>query len=259
MNIVDMFRLDGKTSIVTGCSAGLGVSLASGLAEAGSNLVVCARREEKLRANAEAIASKTGRSVLPVVADVSNESEVERLFSEAAREFGSVDVLVNNAGVTLAKPAEELSGEEWHSINRTNLDGVFYCSREACRLMMKTKTRGSIVNLASIYGFSADVLFPIVAYHASKAAVINMTKALAVEWSKYGIRVNGIAPSFIHSEMCDLTLSDPKRADYIIRHTPLGRVGEPAELNGALLLLASEAGRYITGTTICVDGGWTAV
>jgi NAD(P)-dependent dehydrogenase (short-subunit alcohol dehydrogenase family) len=125
--------------------------------------------------------------------------------------------------------------------------------------MIKKKTGGNIINIASSYGFAADILFPIVAHHASKAAVINMTKALAAEWSKSGIRVNGIAPGYFRTEMTEIMLSDKKKADYIIQHTPLGRVGEPSELNGALLLLASDAGRYITGSTISVDGGWTAV
>jgi gluconate 5-dehydrogenase/2-deoxy-D-gluconate 3-dehydrogenase len=258
MGIIDSFRLDGKVSIVTGCSSGLGPTLASGLAEAGSDLVVCARRGERLKANAEDIAEKTGRRVVPVVADVSREEDVSRLVGEAVKEFGKLDVLVNNAGVSFLRPAEEMTGEEWLSVNRVNLDGVFYCSRDAAQVMKKGKG-GSIINIASAYGFSADVLFPIVAYHASKAAVINMTRALAVEWAKYGIRVNGIAPGWVRTEMTDITLSDKKKRDYIMQHTPLGRVGEANELNGALLLLASDAGRFVTGTTLSVDGGWTAV
>ena len=258
MGIIDSFRLDGKVSIVTGCSSGLGPTLASGLAEAGSDLVICARRAGMLKANAEAIAKKTGRKVLPVVADVSRESDVSRLVGEAWKKFGRLDVLVNNAGVSLLRPAEEMTGEEWLSVNRVNLDGVFYCSRDAARVMKKGKG-GSIINIASSYGFSADILFPIVAYHASKAAVINMTRALAVEWARFGIRVNGIAPGWVRTEMTEITLSDKKKRDYIIQHTPIGRVGEAEELNGALLLLASDAGRFITGTTLSVDGGWTAV
>lgn len=257
MDIIDSFRLDGKISIVTGCSSGLGPTLAAGLAEAGSDLVVCARRGKLLKANAEAIAKKTGKRVVPVVADVSREADVQRLVGEAVKQFGRLDVLVNNAGVSLLRPAEEMTGEEWHSVNRVNLDGVFYCSRDAARVMKKNG--GSIINIASSYGFSADILFPVVAYHASKAAVINMTRALAVEWAKFGIRVNGIAPGWVRTEMTEITLRDKKKRDYIIQHTPMGRVGEADELNGALILLASDAGRFVTGTTISVDGGWTAV
>lgn len=259
MGIIDTFRLDGRVSIVTGCSSGLGPTLALGLAEAGSDLVVCARRADRLRTNAEDIALKTGRRVVPVVADVSREDDVKRLVGEAEKEFKKVDVLVNNAGVSFLKPAEEMTGEEWLSVNRINLDGVFYCSRDAARLMIKNGTGGSIINIASSYGFSADILFPLVSYHASKAAVINMTKALAVEWARFGIRVNGIAPGYVRTEMTEVTLADKKKRDYIIQHTPLGRVGEASELNGALLLLASDAGRYITGATLSVDGGWMAV
>jgi 2-deoxy-D-gluconate 3-dehydrogenase len=258
MGIIDSFRLDGKVSIVTGCSSGLGPTLASGLAEAGSDLVVCSRRADLLKANAEEIAERTGRRVVPIVADVSREADVSRLVGEAEKEFGRLDVLVNNAGVSFLKPAEEMTGEQWLSVNRVNLDGVFYCSRDAAQVMKKGKG-GSIINIASSYGFSADILFPIVAYHASKAAVINMTRALAVEWAKFGIRVNGIAPGWVRTEMTEITLSDKKKRDYIIQHTPLGRVGEANELNGALLLLASDAGRFVTGTTLSVDGGWTAI
>lgn len=258
MGIIDSFRLDGKVSIVTGCSSGLGPTLASGLAEAGSDLVVCARRANLLKINAEKISERTGRRVVPVVADVSREADVSRLVGKAEKEFGKLDVLVNNAGVSFLKPAEEMTGEQWLSVNRVNLDGVFYCSRDAAQVMKKGKG-GSIINIASSYGFSADILFPIVAYHASKAAVINMTRALAVEWARFGIRVNGIAPGWVRTEMTEITLSDKKKRDYIIQHTPMGRVGEASELNGALLLLASDAGRFITGTTLSVDGGWTAI
>jgi 2-deoxy-D-gluconate 3-dehydrogenase len=258
MSIIDSFRLDGKVSVVTGCSSGIGPTLASGLAEAGSDLVVCARRGEMLKARAEEIAAKTGRRVIPVVADVSREEDVSRLMGETVKEFGRLDVLVNNAGVSFLRPAEEMTGEEWLSVNRVNLDGVFYCSRDAAQVMKK-RNGGSIINIASSYGFSADILFPIVAYHASKAAVINMTRALAVEWAKFRIRVNGIAPGWVRTEMTEITLGDEKKRNYIIQHTPMGRVGEADELNGALLLLASDAGRFLTGTTISVDGGWTAV
>ena len=258
MRIVDSFRLDGKVSVVTGCSSGIGPTLASGLAEAGSDLVICARREKQLKANAREIARKTGKKVIPVVADVSLEEDTKRLMSESVDEFGRLDVLVNNAGVSFLRPAEDMTGKEWLSVNKVNLDGVFYCSRDAAQVIKK-RGGGSIINIASSYGFSADILFPIVAYHASKAAVINMTRALAVEWAKFGIRVNGIAPGWVRTEMTEITLSDKKKRDYIIQHTPMGRVGEADELNGALLLLASDAGRFISGTTISVDGGWTAV
>ena len=258
MGIVDSFRLDGKVSVVTGCSSGIGPTLASGLGEAGSDLVVCARRGKKLRENAKEIARKTGREVVPIVADVSREEDTKRLMKEAIDRFGRLDVLVNNAGVSFLRPAEEMTGEEWASVNKVNLDGVFYCSRDAAQVM-KNRGGGSIINIASSYGFSADILFPVVAYHASKAAVINMTRALAVEWAKFGIRVNGIAPGWVRTEMTEITLSDKKKRDYIIQHTPMARVGEADELNGTLLLLASDAGRFVTGTTISVDGGWTAV
>ena len=258
MGVIDSFRLGGKVSVVTGCSSGIGPTLALGLAEAGSDIVICARRERMLEANAEEIARKSGRRVVPVVADVSREADVDNLMRTAVAEIGKLDVLVNNAGVSFLKPAEEMTGDEWLSVNRVNLDGVFYCSRDAAQVMKKGGG-GSIINIASSYGFSADILFPIVAYHASKAAVINMTKALAVEWAKFGIRVNGIAPGWVRTEMTQITLGDQEKRDYILQHTPMGRVGEADELNGALILLASDAGRFVTGTSISVDGGWTAV
>jgi len=258
MNIVDLFRLDQKVSIVTGCSSGIGPTLALGLAEAGSDLVVCARRGDRLRDNANDIARKTGRRVVPLVADVSDEADVSRLVGEAEREFGKVDVLVNNAGVSFLKPAEDLTGQEWLSVNRINLDGVFYCSRDVARVMIKKGTGGSIINIASSYGFSADILFPLVSYHASKAAVINMTQAFAKECAPWKVRVNAVLPGLTDTKFASAITRNEELMKTLLPMIPLGRYAQPAEIAPAVLFLVSDAASYVTGTTLTVDGGFLA-
>lgn len=257
MGIIDSFRLGGKVAMVTGVSSGLGIALSTALAEAGADLVVCARREDKLRSNAEAIARATGRAVLPVPADVSNEADVARLVAAAEARFGRVDILVNNAGVASAKNAVDLTGKEWLDVINVNLNGTFYMARDVARSMMRSGTGGSIVNVASIYGLFGDII-PAAPYYASKGAVVNLTRALAIEWVHSGIRVNAIAPGFFPSEMTAGIQGDQQVMSHITSRTPMGRLGRPEELKGALLLLASDAGSYITGHILNVDGGWDA-
>ena len=257
MGVLDLFKLDGKAGIVTGVSSGLGVAFATALAEAGADLVVCARREDKLRANADSISKATGRKVLPIACDMTKEAEVVRMFDLAEKELGRIDVVVNNAGTAVAKPTTELTEAEWIGVLDVNLNGVFRCCREAARRMIGSKTKGSIINIDSIYGVHGDVI-PALPYYSSKGGVANMTRALAVELAPNGIRVNAIAPGFFPSEMTTPVLQNQTILDHIRRRTPMGRLGEPWELGGATVLLASDAGSYITGHILLVDGGWDA-
>ncbi|MDE1832803.1 MAG: SDR family oxidoreductase [Candidatus Micrarchaeota archaeon] len=257
MGVLELFKLNGRSGIVTGVSSGLGVAFATALAEAGADLVVCARREDRLRANAEMISKATGRRIVPVACDMGNEGDVINLVERAEKEFGKIDILVNNAGTAVAKPETEITDEEWKAVMEVNLNGVFRCCREVSKRMITDKTKGSIINIDSIYGVHGDMI-PALPYYSSKGGVANMTRALAVELAPHGIRVNAIAPGFFPSEMTTPVFQNQAMLDHIKTRTPMGRLGEPWELAGATVLLASDAGSYITGHILLVDGGWDA-
>jgi NAD(P)-dependent dehydrogenase (short-subunit alcohol dehydrogenase family) len=251
------FDIRGQTAIVTGASSGLGVTFAETLAELGVNLVLAARRYEKLIKVADDIKNRFNVEVVPIRADVSQEDQVISMVKTTVEKFDSIEILVNNAGVASLSPSIEISLEEWKRVIDINLTGVFLCARTAAREMMKRKY-GKIINIASIYGAVGDV-FPTAPYYASKGAVINLTRALAIEWAPYKINVNAIAPGFFPSEMTQPIFQDEKTLKYILSRTPLGRIGEPLDLKAALTYLASPASNYVTGQTIFVDGGWTAM
>jgi NAD(P)-dependent dehydrogenase (short-subunit alcohol dehydrogenase family) len=251
------FDIRGQTAIVTGASSGLGVTFAETLAERGVNLVVSARRYEKLIKVTEDISSKYGVKVVPVQVDVSQEEQVINMVKTAIEKFGSMEILVNNAGTASLSPSVDMSLEEWKKVIDVNLTGVFLCARTAAREMIKKKY-GKIVNIASIYGAVGDI-FPTAPYYASKGAVINLTRALAIEWATHKINVNAIAPGFFPSEMTESVFKDEKALKYILSRTPLARTGESLDIKAALTYLASPASNYVTGQTIFVDGGWTAL
>ncbi|MGC8601510.1 MAG: glucose 1-dehydrogenase [Thermoprotei archaeon] len=256
-NSLNLFDLSGRSAIVTGASSGLGVYFAEALAEAGADLVICARREEKLIANAKSIAERTGRVVLPMRADVTLEQDITSVVDRAEKEFGKIDILVNNAGIATVGPLTDLLLSDWENTIRTNLTGIFLFSKHVIRSMLKLGIKGSVINIASIYGLFGDIV-PAAAYYASKGAVVNLTRAMAVEFAKTGIRVNAIAPGYFPSEMTKEILSNSVLLNHIKERTPMGRVGDPEELKGALVFLASSASSYITGQCIAVDGGWSA-
>lgn len=250
------FDIKGQTAIVTGASSGLGVTFAETLAEWGVNLVIAARRYEKLVKVAEDISSKYDVKVVAVKVDVSQEEQVVNMVKTAVEKFGSLEILVNNAGTASLSPSVDMNLEEWKKVIDVNLTGVFLCARTAAREMIKRKY-GKIVNIASIYGAVGDI-FPTAPYYASKGAVINLTRALAVEWAPYKINVNAIAPGFFPSEMTESVFKDERALNHILSRTPLGRTGDPLDLKAALTYLASPASNYVTGQTLFVDGGWTA-
>lgn len=251
------FSIKGQSAIVTGASSGLGVTFAEALAECGTNVVVAARRYERLVKLAEELSSKHGVKVIPVETDVGKEDQVVNMIKTAIQEFGSLEILVNNAGVASLSSSIDMSLEEWMKVIDVNLTGVFLCARTAAREMIARKY-GKIVNIASIYGAAGDI-FPAAPYYASKAAVINLTRAFAIEWAKHKINVNAIAPGFFPSEMTEGLFKDEKALEHILSRTPLGRTGEPLDLKAALVYLCSHASDYVTGQTIFVDGGWTAL
>jgi 3-oxoacyl-[acyl-carrier protein] reductase len=246
-----LFDLSGRVALVTGASSGLGLRFAQVLAEAGAAVALVARRTDRLAALADRIAQAGGRAT-PLSADVCDHADMIRAFDAAERAFGVVDILVNNAGVVHADRIVDLPEAEWRRVLGVNLDAVFLWSQEAARRMLAAEKPGAIVNISSIAGF--NVAKGVAAYAVAKAGVIQLTKALGLELAAKGIRVNAIAPGWIVTDLNRDYLAS-ERGAALKRDIPLGRFGEARDLDGVLLLLASDAGRYMTGTTIVVDGG----
>jgi 3-oxoacyl-[acyl-carrier protein] reductase len=251
MSAAEIFDLHGKVALVTGASSGLGARFAEVLAENGASVVLVARRAGRL-AELKARIRTSGGNAMAVEADVRDRAAMRAAFDSAEKSFGTVTILVNNAGVAHAGRAVELSEEEWRRILSTNLDAVFFAAQEAARRMLAAGSVGAIVNIASVLGLNVDK--GVVAYATAKAGVIQMTKALALELAFKGIRVNAIAPGWIVTEMNRDYLAG-ERGAALKREIPMGRFGEPGDLDGPLLLLVSDAGRYVTGATIVADGG----
>jgi len=251
MKAADMFSLKGRVALVTGASSGLGVQFAKALADNGAAVALVARRADRLKSLKDEIEGKGGRAVA-IEADVTDHAAVARTFDAAEKAFGTVTILVNNAGIAHGGRAVEMPPEEWRKVLSTNLDAVFFWAQEAARRLLAAKKQGAIVNIASVLGLAVSK--GAVAYAAAKAGVVQVTKALAVELAFKGVRVNAIAPGWFVTEMNDDYLSG-EAGTAIKREIPMGRFGNPGDLDGALLLLVSDAGSYITGATIVVDGG----
>ena len=251
MSVLDLFRLDGKVVIVTGASSGLGVSFAQGFAEAGADVVLGARRVEKMTGTA-ALVEQAGRRVYTRRTDVADPDQCQQLVDAAMAEFGRVDVLINNAGVGTAVPATRETAHEFRSVVDVNLHGSYWMAQACGRVM---QPGSAIINIASVLGLTTAGL-PQAAYSASKAAVIGLTRDLAQQWSgRKGIRVNAIAPGFFASEMTDEL--KPGYLDGLMPRIIMGRLGDAAELAATAVWLASPAGGYVTSQTIVVDGGLT--
>jgi NAD(P)-dependent dehydrogenase (short-subunit alcohol dehydrogenase family) len=249
MKAADLFDLTGKVALVTGASSGLGVRFAQTLAANGAKVVLVARRADRLAAVKQKIEAAGGKAIA-AEADVLDRDAMKRAFDAAEKAFGTVTLLVNNAGVTHADRVTDMPEETWRRVVGTNLDAVLYWAQEAAKRMIAAKQQGAIVNIASIYGFG--VSRGVAAYAVAKAGVVQLTKALAVELAFKGVRVNAIAPGFIKTEINDEYLdSHPD----MTRAIPVGRFGETGDLDGALLLLCSDAGRFMAGSTVTVDGG----
>jgi NAD(P)-dependent dehydrogenase (short-subunit alcohol dehydrogenase family) len=252
-----LFDVTGKVAVVTGASSGLGVEMARGLSEAGARVVIAARREERLEALAKELEA-AGGEVVVVACDVAAESDVDALVAATLDRFGRADVLVNNAGITEINRAEAEPRATWDRVLAVNLTGAFLCAQKFGRTMLEGEG-GSIVNVASVLGLVGAGQVPQASYAASKGGLVNLTRELAAQWARNGIRVNGLAPAWFESEMTGDMFGDERSEKWIRNRTPMGRAGFGRELVGPLLFLASDASSYVTGQTLAVDGGWTIV
>lgn len=246
------FGLGGKTALVTGSSQGLGLAMAKALAHAGAKVAINGRDAAKLERVRTELRGE-GLDPIPLAADISRRPEVESLIEESIRRLGRLDILVNNAGIIRRAPAAEHTDEAWDEVMRTNLDGVFTACRAAGRHML-ARGSGKIVNIASLLSFFGGLTVP--AYAASKGAVAQLTKALSNEWAGKGIQVNAIAPGYMRTANTEPLIRDSARFNEILARIPAGRWGEPADLEGTIVFLASPASDYLSGQVLAVDGGW---
>ncbi|MEO2202720.1 SDR family oxidoreductase [Paenibacillus pabuli] len=246
------FHLEGQTALVTGAGRGIGKAIAIGLAESGCDVALVSRTRKEVEETAALIYEQTGRRAIALCADITSREQLEAAFSEVIAELGRLDILVNNAGMNIRTPALEVTDEQWETIMQTNLKSAFMASQLAGQ-HMKEQGGGKIINISSVGGHTA--LRTGVVYGATKAALIHMTKVLALEWGKYGIRVNAVGPWYFRTPLTEKLLDDPQYLQEIVSRTPLQRVGELQEVVGPVVFLASEAAGYITGQTLLVDGG----
>lgn len=246
-----LFDLAGEVALVTGASSGLGARFAEVLADNGARVILAARRTDRLEALHRKIAD-AGGAALPVAMDVTDRQSIAAAFDAAEQSFGTVSVLINNAGIAMQQKVLEQTPAAWRSMLDTNLDGVWFCAQEGARRMVAAGREGSIVNIASILGLG--VAKTLSAYAVAKAGVIQLTRAMALELAGKSVRVNAIAPGYVLTEINEAYFASAA-GKAMIGHIPIGRIGAPEDLDGVLLLLASRASRFMTGSIIVIDGG----
>ena len=257
-SLTSLFSLKGHVGLVTGASSGLGVECAHALALAGADVVLAARRGDRVTKFADELTHTYGVRSIGVQCDITLEAELDRLIEIAQTQIGDVAILVNNAGISPTGRAESLARTTWDAAMATNLTAPMMLAQRVARRLIETKKPGRIINMGSILGIVASSIYRLSAYTATKAALTNLTRQLAVEWAQYGILVNAIAPGWIPTEATEGGIAKPQNRERMERGTPLGRLGNPEEIRGAVIYLASPASSYVTGTVLAVDGGYTS-
>jgi len=255
MTVKQLFDLTGRVAIITGGGAGLGRQMAEGLAEMGANVVLCARKKERCEQAATEIA-RLGVKTLALACDVKNPATVQEVVDTTVKEFGRIDILINNAGVSWGAPVEDMTLEQWNKVIETNLTGTFLCSQAVGRVMIRQR-RGNIINVASVAGFAGSPpALPVIGYQSSKGGVIIFTKDLACKWAQHNIRVNAVAPGWFPTHMSEFVIKRDQNS--LLERIPLRRFGNDQDLKGATVFLASDASAYVTGHILAVDGGQLA-
>ena len=254
-SLLSQFDLSGKTALVTGASRGLGISFARGLAKANCNLVIAARDLDRLTVVASDLEQYGGR-VVPIRADVAQIKDAEAMVQRAISEFGHLDILVNNAGISAVAEAEDMTSTQWQSVIDTNLSGLFYCAQSAARPMLRSGA-GKIINIASMYGISASSCISQASYVASKAAVLGLTRELAVEWAPRGLHVVALAPGFFRSDQTIWAFEqNTELGTKLLAKVPMARMGKLEELEATIVYMASAASDYMNGQALVLDGGF---
>lgn len=249
---MNAFDLTGRKALITGGSRGLGHAMARALLQAGADVAILSR-SERIYTAARELAQQSGRQVIPVQADVAVRDQLRQAFDESVRGLGKLDILVVSHGIQHRSPAESFDAEEWDAVLEVNLTSMFLLNQLAGQVML-ANGKGKIINVASLLSFIGGVTVP--AYAAAKGGVAQLTKALSNEWAGRGVNVNAIAPGYMATDMTEALLADPDRSQMILARIPAGRWGEPNDMGGATVFLASDASDYVTGAVIPVDGGW---
>ena len=253
------FDLKGRVALVTGCSTGLGVQMAKALANQGASIVVVARRKEMIEAVAKEITDEFGVETLPIRCDITDTAMVDSLVDQVMEKFGKIDILINNAGTGAVAPAEDITDEQFANEINIDLFGSFRVARAVAKKAMIPAQYGRIINIASMYGLVGNKIAPASPYHAAKGGVVNLTRALAAEWGKYGITVNSICPGYFWTPLTKETLDSDWFKEYAKGAIPMERYGKEGELDSTAIFLSSEASSYVNGVMIPVDGGYTCI